>query len=107
MTNEELFEYRTKLLTTLKGNVCKISFKKKSGELREMVCTNSIQYLPKTDKTEEQLKIQKMKPRVENMLVVPTFDLNKKEFRSFLIENLLDIKILNPEEIKNYVENSN
>lgn len=104
MTQEELFEYRNKLISTLKANVCKITFKKTNGELREMICTNKIVYLPTTTKTQEELKKQKMKPRVENIYVVPTFDLNKKEFRSFRIENLLDIKILPEKEISQYVE---
>lgn len=102
MTTEEFVEYRNKLLTTLKENVCKISFKKKTGELREMICTNRIDYLP-----EKPNQNAVNKPRVENIMVIPTFDLNKKEFRSFLIENLLDIKILDPKELGNYVENRN
>lgn len=105
MTSEEFFDYRNKLLTKLKTNICKISFKKKNGEFREMICTNRYDVIPKPIITED--KVSKRKPRVENVAVISTYDLNKREFRSFRIENLLAIESLTEEEISQNVQNTN
>lgn len=105
MTSEELFDYRNKLLTTLKTNICKILFKKTNGELREMFCTNRFDLIPKPVIAED--KVSKRKPRVENISVISTYDLNKREFRSFRIENLLSIESLTEKEISQNAQNTN
>jgi hypothetical protein len=103
MTQEEFIEYRNKLIKTLKENICLISFTKTNGEIREMLCTNNSSYTPKKVMLEGQV----IKPRKENESVIPTFDLNKKEYRSFKIQNLLDIKILSQKEFENYGQATN
>lgn len=101
MTQEEFIEYRNNLIKTLKENICLVSFKKKDGDLRQMLCTNMLSYLPVKPIVEGSTP---KKPRVENMSVISTFDINKKEFRSFIITNMIDIKILNKEQIKEYAQ---
>jgi hypothetical protein len=95
-TLEELIEFRHKILVQLHNNVCLVSFLKKDGETRVMLCTNIPQLLPIVEKKTD-------KVRKTNNYTISTFDINKGAFRSFLVENLLDIKILKPEEVKKYV----
>lgn len=96
-TVEEMIEYRNWLAKTLVDNVCVVSFVKKDGDTRVMTCTTNPSMIPvyekKTDKT-----------RKPNGYVFSAFDLNKNAYRSFLLENVFDVKVLKKEEIKEYVQ---
>ena len=101
-TVEELLEYRASVLNSLFNNVCLVSFVKKDGDTRVMLCTSDPKSLPVFEKKTDRV-------RTPNNYVISTFDINKQAFRSFLVENILDVKILKPEEVQKYVvqENSN
>lgn len=88
MTLEEKFiDYRNKLIDTLTKQVCKVYFKRKDGVMRQMVCTLRSDMIPVS---------QSDKPRrTKTLSTISVFDLEKKEWRSFIINNLWDIEILN------------
>jgi hypothetical protein len=82
------------VLSLLKDNVCNVSFTKRDGTKRDMVCTLKPNMLP-LRKTEPK-DSGSANPKPENVIVV--FDLDKDAWRSFDIETVLSIN-----EKENYV----
>ena len=76
---------RCSLKQTLVERVCEVTFKKTNGDLRTMKCTLNPELLPAFDKKEEPQK-------EENKSVLSVFDLDKKDWRSFKIENVIEFK---------------
>jgi hypothetical protein len=95
-TLEELIEFRNKILSQLYNNVCLVSFLKKDGDTRVMLCTTSPDFVPVVEKKTDRVK-------KSNPYVISAFDLNKNAYRSFLVENILDMSIVNPKDILKYV----
>ena len=95
-TLEELIEFRNKILSQLYNNVCLVSFLKKDGDTRVMLCTTSPDFVPVVEKKTDRVK-------KSNPYVISAFDLNKSAYRSFLVENILDMSIVNPKDILKYV----
>ena len=79
----------------LKNHNCEITFKKVDGSIRVMPCTLKVESLPSISDPEYALKESKS-PRQENLEVIRVYCLDKQEWRSFKINNLLAIKIINP-----------
>jgi hypothetical protein len=98
-TVKEMIEYRNWLSKSLLENVCVVSFVKKDGETRVMTCTTNPGMIPVYERKTDKIR----KP---NDYVFSAFDLNKTAYRSFLLENVFDVKILKKEEIKEYVQES-
>jgi hypothetical protein len=96
-TLEELIEYRNTILNQLYNNLCVVSFIKKDGDARVMLCTTSPDFVPVVEKKTDRVK-------KSNPYVISAFDLNKSAYRSFLVENILDVTILTEKEVRQYVK---
>ena len=72
------------LLKALKENECTVTFTKVSGETRVMPCTLKEDVIPK----QEHKGTKKL-----NEAVVSVWCLDKKEWRSFRIDNVVDLQI--------------
>lgn len=69
----------------LKENICYVTFTKKDGTKRDMKCTLNSERIP----TEKQPKnTEKVKKQSKD--VIPVFDLDKNEWRSFNIDSVTD-----------------
>lgn len=82
LEKQELREWLTGLLAE---RPVELSFEKKDGSIREMKATLKkdlvVEYEKKTDKE-----------KVVNEEVLPVFDLDKQEWRSFRLDSLKEIK---------------
>lgn len=72
---------REDMVNGLREGVCRVIFKKIDGEERDMQCTLQIDSIPeeKRPKTGKQY----------NEAVIRAFDINKQEFRSFRVDNVI------------------
>jgi hypothetical protein len=77
-TKEEL----TKLL---REGAVNVKFKKKDNTIREMLCTLSSDYLPKSD-----LEVKEKKAKKVNEDILPVWDLKKEAWRSFRLDSIVD-----------------
>ena len=75
---------RDTLIKNLQKKVMKITFTKVNGEERIMDCTLQEQMVPPTD----------VNNRKENEEVLPVFDINKGEWRSFRLDSITNIEAL-------------
>ena len=80
---------KEEVISILNANVCNVSFTKRDGTKRDMVCTRKPSMLPK--RKEEPSKTGSANPRPENLVVV--FDLDKDAWRSFDIETVLNVEV--------------
>jgi hypothetical protein len=99
-TAEELLEFRGKIVTDLYQNICLVTFRKKDGQTRIMLCTNNPDFVPVVEKKTDKI-------RKTNLSVISAYDINKSAYRSFLVENILDVNIVNPKDINKYVVKEN
>lgn len=76
------------IISLLTTNVCLISFNKKNGIKREMVCTRMPSKLPPKKEPSES---GSSSPKPENIIVV--WDLEKDGWRSFDLESVLTIEV--------------
>ena len=79
MSNKE------KILTLLKENECYVTFKKKDGTLRTMLCTLLTEKIPE--------KNESTRHWTPCDYTISAFDLEANGWRSFIIENVEDILI--------------
>ena len=84
-------EKKTCVATILRYNNCEVKFKKVDGSIRTMPCTLQPAQLP-VQLIKEDMKTTKTKK--ENPANLAVFCLDKKEWRSFKLDNLLWIKII-------------
>lgn len=73
---------------SLRENVLEVSFVKKNGETRVMRCTLNAQHLP------EQTQEQATRAKQFNPEVVNVFDLDKQDWRSFRIDSIVNVAVL-------------
>jgi len=78
MTRNEMIEH-------LQAQVCRVVFKKINGEERDMSCTLMENVLPKATKD----PLSQNKVRAVNEAVIVAWDVNKDDFRSFRVENVV------------------
>ncbi len=78
MTRNEMIEH-------LQAQVCRVVFKKINGEERNMECTLMENVLPKATKD----PLSQKKVRAVNEAVIVAWDVNKDDFRSFRVENVV------------------
>lgn len=93
--DKELIRLKRILLELLNEGQVLIEFEKKSGEIREMICTLSNRIIP----LDQQVIERKKK---ENPEVIPVWDVGKGQWRSFRVDSVIkyerdNIKILNTE----------
>lgn len=83
---------REEIINLLKQNHCEVTFTKVNGETRTMPCTLVESYLPaaKKDDAITQKKVREINPQVLSVWCT-----DKNSWRSFRLDNLLDIKIKN------------
>lgn len=72
--------------STLKSNICKVSFTKANGELREMICTlREDIVVPHEKKTERVKEVSEE--------VIPVWDCEKNAWRSFRTDSIMTILV--------------
>lgn len=88
----------------LKETVVDLRFKKVDGTTRNMICTLRTDLLPVLPPPDPDKPV---KERKESDLTLRVFDLEKKEFRSFRKDGLIDYKVYvpTPAEIANDTNN--
>lgn len=82
---------RKELILILKEEICKISFTKRDGTVRVMVCTLKESLLPIVS-DEVTTDIPKPKKKTNEEVIV-VFDLEKNGWRSFRVDSYLDIEV--------------
>ena len=76
------------ILTLLQNNDCEVTFTKVDGSMRVMPCTLRAEALPP--------KLTESKhPRAVNETLISAYCLDKKEWRSFKVANVTNVKVLN------------
>lgn len=78
MTRNEMIEH-------LQAQVCRVVFKKINGEERDMSCTLMENVIPKATKD----PLSQKKVRAVNEATIVAWDVNKDDFRSFRVENVV------------------
>ena len=72
------------LIKNLQKKTMRITFTKVNGEERVMDCTLQEHFIPQTEESN----------RKKNEEVLPVFDINKGEWRSFRLDSVTNIEIL-------------
>jgi hypothetical protein len=72
---------RDEMVTELRARTCRVIFTKVDGEERDMHCTLNMEFIP------EDKRPKTGKEHVDS--VIRAFDINKQEFRSFRVENVI------------------
>lgn len=72
---------RDEMINELRTRACRVIFTKVNGEQRDMLCTLNVEFIP------EDKRPKAGKEYVDE--VVRAFDINKQEFRSFRVENVV------------------
>jgi hypothetical protein len=75
---------RDTLIKNLQKKVMRVTFTKVNGEERVMDCTLQEHFLPETDSNN----------RKENEEVLPVWDIDKGEWRSFRLDAITNIEVL-------------
>ena len=75
---------RTILLAALKNHECTVTFTKVNGETRVMPCTLKEDLVP---------KVEPKRTKKPNEAVVSVWCIDKKEWRSFRVDNVVDLQI--------------
>ena len=75
---------RETLIKNLQKKAMRITFTKVNGEERVMDCTLQEHFIPQTEESN----------RKKNEEVLPVFDINKGEWRSFRLDSVTNIEIL-------------
>lgn len=95
-SQEEFEHYYNDLLDCLKENYFQIVFIKANGEEREMNCTRNPEFISKyysgPERTKEEREIQLEKDMTNNLVRI--FDMDKTEFRSFKLDRLISIELI-------------
>lgn len=78
---------RQEIQTALSENVCKVVFTKSDGTERIMTCTLNPKYAVSYSKKTE--RVRKL-----NEEVVPVFDLDKNEWRSFRADSMKSLTVV-------------
>jgi hypothetical protein len=87
--DKETLEQRRQVLSEqLNAGIAEVTFTKVNGEVRTMPCTLQASLLPKVEVIEGK---QKKAPKPEVMSVFCT---DKKEWRSFRVDNVISVKAL-------------
>jgi len=77
---------RNEMIEQLQVQKCRVVFKKINGEERDMVCTLMETILPKAKKEDP---LSQKKVRAVNEETIVAWDVNKDDFRSFRVENVV------------------
>jgi hypothetical protein len=83
---EEQGMFRDWLVGLLRTGNVTVTFQKKDGEMRDMLCTLREELLPKVE--------QGRKTDRQNINSLPVFDVNKNEWRAFRYDSVKQIKFV-------------
>ena len=78
---------RETMLENLRKNACRVTFMKKNGDTREMVCTLEMRNIPDYKRPVSESSVK------ENPEVIRVFDMEKYEWRSFRVDSVTDFEI--------------
>jgi hypothetical protein len=81
------------LHTLLLENECVVEFTKVNGEVRSMPCTLNPRIVPPTPEPKVLAEGEILKVKKENLNVMNVWCLDKKEWRSFRIANVISAKV--------------
>ena len=92
---------REYLMGQLHQNVLTISFTKKDGSNRQMLCTLKTDLLPQRSQSDtiqssnnDLIIPPEIKTKKINESIIPVYDLEKKGWRSIIIANIIKIEIM-------------
>ena len=81
------------LRTLLLENECVVEFTKVNGEVRSMPCTLNPRIVPPAPEPKVLAEGEVLKVKKENLNVINVWCLDKKEWRSFRIANVISAKV--------------
>lgn len=84
------FDY-DKIIDQLKSSVLEVTFNKVDGEQRVMPCTLQTNYMPELSES----KVNQVEQFSVNKSVIRAFAIDKQAWRSFRVENVTKIEVLN------------
>jgi hypothetical protein len=90
-TDKDWRKFRTWLIGMLKIGPVTVTFNKKDGSERVMDCTLQPELLPPLPIKEDE---ETAKPKKENLDVVSVYDIKAQGWRSFVLKNVTNIKIV-------------
>lgn len=76
---------RREMMDELQNGICEVEFTKVNGETRVMKCTLDPSIIPVATKDDP---LTQKKVRAINEEVLPVWDVNKEQWRSFRVENV-------------------
>lgn len=76
----------------LKDNVCNVEFERVAGGKSRMRCTLKSEYLPEYHG--DQARLDKAEHLRKDNAIIAVWNLDKKGWRCFKIENLIDLEIV-------------
>lgn len=85
-----LYDYDA-IVDQLRSNVLEVSFVKLDGDTRVMPCTLLTEYMPEASET----KVQQVDNYSVNKSVVRAFAIDKQAWRSFRLENVTGVRVVN------------
>jgi hypothetical protein len=97
--NRNLEDRKQILKYILRNQLCEVTFRKVDGSVRIMPCTLQPERLPEQEfeivfETVEPATEQAKKPRTENPNTIRVYCLDKEEWRSFRIDNVISVKAI-------------
>lgn len=78
----------------LRDNVCEVTFTKVNGEKRVMPCTLKTSIVPPTPEPKNLAEGEVPKVKKSNPDTMSVWCLDKKEWRSFRVANVTEIKVI-------------
>jgi len=84
-----LYDYDA-IVDQLRSNVLEVSFVKVDGDARVMPCTLLTEYMPEASET----KVQQVDDYSVNKSVVRAFAIDKQAWRSFRVENVTGVRVV-------------
>jgi hypothetical protein len=94
LTDSEWEDIRLWLKAMLKEHIITVSFTKKDGTDRIMLCTTNESLIPKKPhftNTDNPIDFPTTKPRAENLNTMSAYDLEKGDWRSFTLKSVKSI----------------
>lgn len=89
--SDKLMYTKNELVSLLQKNVATVTFTKLDGSTRVMKCTLMPRYLPQSAGTE----VKKEQPgKALNENIIATWDLDKKDWRAFRVNSVVDQVVL-------------
>ena len=87
-TDDDWVQFRANLVDSLKTSTLEVTFTKKDGTERVMTCTLDPAKLPPAPIKENATS------KKENLTIVSAYDLNADGWRSFIVKNVKQVKVI-------------